>query len=149
MDGHEHVVEVTVEGNADSRSATYPKIGGVLWRWPLVAGLAVILLLVARAFMADRSAGSLRIVQGPLTGERFSLRTGRTRIGSLEDNDVVIGTEVVSRYHAEIRASRKRVQIEDLRSTNGTLVNGVPIQSSPLQPGDRIRIGDVEMVFER
>ena len=38
---------------------------------------------------------------------------------------------------------------ERTRSANGTLVNGAPIQSSPLQPGDRIRIGDVEMVFER
>jgi pSer/pThr/pTyr-binding forkhead associated (FHA) protein len=84
-----------------------------------------------------------------LAEECFALRRGRTRIGSLGDNDVVIASDVVSRYHAEIRANRKKTQIEDLRSTNGTLVNGVPIQSSPLQPGDRIRIGDVEMVFER
>ena len=79
----------------------------------------------------------------------LSLRRGRTRIGSLGDNDVVIDTEVVSRHHAEIRSSRKKIEIQDLESTNGTLVNGVPIESSPLQLGDRIRIGDVEMVFER
>ena len=29
------------------------------------------------------------------------------------------------------------------------VVNGAPIKSSPIQPGDRIRIGDVDMVFER
>jgi VWFA-related protein len=149
MDGNAHVVEVAVEGQPASRSAIYPKIEGALWRWPLAGGLAVIVLLVARAFLGGRSAGSLRIVQGPLAEERFALRRGRTRIGSLGDNDVVIGTDVVSRYHAEIHASRKKTQIEDLRSTNGTLVNGVPIQSSPLQSGDRIRIGDVELVFER
>jgi len=149
MDGGEHVVEVAVGGKPDSRSVTYPKIEAGLWRWPLAGGLAVIALLVARTFMGGRSAGSLRVVQGPLAEKRFLLRRGRTRIGSLGDNDVVIETDVVSRYHAEIHARRKKIRIEDLRSTNGTLVNGVPIQSSPLQPGDRIRIGDVEMVFER
>lgn len=149
MDGSEHVVEVAAEGKPDSRSATYPKIEGGIWRWPLAAGLAVIALLVARTFMGGRSAGSLRVVQGSLPEERFSLRRGRTRIGSLGENDVVIDTDFVSRHHAEIHASGGGFRIEDLRSTNGTLVNGAPIQSSPLQPGDRIRIGDVEMVFER
>jgi VWFA-related protein len=149
MDGNQHVVEVTVEGQPDSRSVTYPKIERGLWRWPLAVGLAVVVLLLVRALVGGRSPGSLRVVQGPLAEERFVLRSGRTRIGSLGDNDVVIDSEIISRHHAEIHASRGKIEIEDLRSTNGTLVNGVPIESSPLQPGDRIRIGDVEMVFER
>ena len=149
MDGSEHVVEVAVEGKPDSRSVSYPTIEGGIWHWPLAAGLAVIALLLARTFLGVGSAGSLRVVHGSLPEERFSLRRGRTRIGSLGENDVVIDTDFVSRHHAEIHASGGRIRIEDLRSTNGTLVNGAPIQSSPLQPGDRIRIGDVEMVFER
>jgi Mg-chelatase subunit ChlD len=149
MGGKEHVVEVAVEGKPDSRSATYPEIEPGLWRWPLAAGMAVIVFLLVRTLMGSRSPGSLRVVHGSLAEERFVLRWGRTRIGSLGDNDVVIDTDVVSRYHAEIHASREKIEIEDLRSTNGTLVNGVPIESSALQPGDRIRIGDVEMVFER
>jgi VWFA-related protein len=148
MGGKEHVVEVAVEGKPDSRSATYPEIEPGLWRWPLAAGMAVIVFLLVRTLMGSRSPGSLRLVHGSLAEERFVLRRGRTRIGSLGDNDVVIDSDVVSRYHAEIHASREKIEIEDLRSTNGTLVNGVPIESSPLQPGDRIRIGDVEMVFE-
>ncbi len=149
MDGSEHVVEVAVEGKPDSRSVSYPTVEGGIWHWPLAAGLAVIALLLARTFLGVGSAGSLRVVHGSLPEERFSLRRGRTRIGSLGENDVVIDTDFVSRHHAEIHASGGRIRIEDLRSTNGTLVNGAPIQSSPLQPGDRIRIGDVEMVFER
>jgi Mg-chelatase subunit ChlD len=149
MDGNPHVVEVAVEGKPDSRGASYPKIERGLWRWPLAAGMAVIVLLVVRALTGGGSPGSLRVVHGPLAEERFPLRRGRTRIGSLGDNDVVIETEVVSRHHAEIHAGRNKIEIEDLRSTNGTLVNGVSVESSPLQPGDRIRIGDVEMVFER
>jgi hypothetical protein len=149
MDGSGHVVEVAVEGKLDSRSALFPEIEAALWLWPLVAGMAVIGFLLVRTAMGSRSPGSLRIVQGPLAEERFALRRGRTRIGSLGDNDVVIDTDVVSRYHAEIHSSRRKIEIRDLRSTNGTLVNGVPVESSPLQPGDRIRVGDVEMVFER
>lgn len=149
MDGSRHVVEVTVEGKPDSRSATYPRIEPAVWGWPIAVGMVVIVYLVVRTLLGSRSPGALRVVHGPLAGQRFALRRGRTRIGSLGDNDVVIDSEVVSRYHAEIRSSRKKIEIDDLRSTNGTLVNGVPVESSPLQPGDRIRIGDVEMVFER
>jgi hypothetical protein len=149
MDGSRHVVAVGVEGKLDSRSALFPKIEAALWLWPLVAGMAVIVLLLLRTAIGSRSPGSLRVVQGPLAEERFALRRGRTRIGSLEDNDVVIDTDVVSRYHAEIHSRGKKTEIRDLRSTNGTLVNGVAVESSPLQPGDRIRVGDVEMVFER
>jgi VWFA-related protein len=148
MDGGDHVVEVAVEGKPDSRSAIYPKIETEIWGWPLAVGLAVIVYLLVRTLVGSRSPGALRVVQGPMAEQRFVLCRGRTRIGSLEDNDVVIDTEVVSRHHAEIRASREKIEIQDLESTNGTLVNGVPIESSPLQPGDRIRIGDVEMVFE-
>ena len=52
------------------------------------------------------------------------------------------------RQHARLRLDNDTWLIEDLGSRNGTLVNGVPIQAGPIQLGDRIRIGDVEMVFE-
>jgi Mg-chelatase subunit ChlD len=149
MDGSPHIVEVVVEGKPDSRGVAYPKIRPAMWRWPVAAGSAVIVLLVVRALTRSRSPGSLRVVDGALEEERIPLRKGRTRIGSLPDNDIVIETLVVSRNHAEIRAGRSKVEIADLQSTNGTLVNGVPVGRRPLQPGDRIRIGEVEMVFER
>jgi pSer/pThr/pTyr-binding forkhead associated (FHA) protein len=38
--------------------------------------------------------------------------------------------------------------IVDLDSTNGTRVNGSPVTSAPLRAGDRIRIGEIEVVFE-
>ena len=114
-----------------------------------VSVYAVVAILLLRALVWGGSPGSLRVLQGPMLDRRFALRRGRTRIGSIADNDVVIDSEVVSRHHAEIRAGLKKIEIEDLRSTNGTLLNGVPIQVSPIQLGDRIRIGDVEMVFEQ
>jgi pSer/pThr/pTyr-binding forkhead associated (FHA) protein len=43
------------------------------------------------------------------------------------------------------------VEIKDLHSENGTLLNGNPVESVPisLQPGDRIQIADVHLVYER
>jgi pSer/pThr/pTyr-binding forkhead associated (FHA) protein len=54
----------------------------------------------------------------------------------------------VSRVHAEIRSEGDQWVIVDLDSTNGTRVNGAPVTSAPLRSGDRIRLGEVEALFE-
>lgn len=57
---------------------------------------------------------------------------------------------IASRRHAVIQQQGERYQLVDQGSVNGTSVNGVPMtayQPHTLRPGDRIRIGDVEMVF--
>jgi pSer/pThr/pTyr-binding forkhead associated (FHA) protein len=61
---------------------------------------------------------------------------------------VAIPVPSVSRVHAEIRSEGEHWVIVDLDSTNGTRVNGAPVSATPLRPGDRIRIGEVEVVFE-
>ena len=81
------------------------------------------------------------------TGDRLEL-SGEVSVGRSAECDLVVSEGQPSRQHAKIVVEAGGVFVEDLGSTNGTLVNGAPIQSSPLQPGDRIRIGDVEMVFE-
>jgi signal transduction histidine kinase len=53
-----------------------------------------------------------------------------------------------SRVHAEIRATELGTQITDLKSSNGTLLNGKKITSSVLHSGDRILIGRTELVFQ-
>jgi hypothetical protein len=149
MDGRSHVAEVVVEGKSDARGAAYPEIKRKLWWWLIPTCVVALALVLAAAFVRGNAVGALRVVHGPFTEARFPLRRGRTRIGSLAENDVVIDSATVSRYHAEIHTSRRTVRIEDLHSTNGTLVNGVPVETSPIQPGDRIRLGEVDMVFER
>jgi len=57
---------------------------------------------------------------------------------------------VASRRHAVIEQQGDHHLLIDLGSINGTSINGVPMtayQPHHLRPGDRIRIGDVEMVF--
>jgi uncharacterized protein YkwD len=69
-------------------------------------------------------------------------------LGSDPQNGLVISNPTVSRRHALIRRRRdgRGWEILDLRSTNGTLVNGRRVSSSaPIAPGDRIMLGGVQM----
>ncbi len=63
-------------------------------------------------------------------------------LGRLDDCDVVLASEAVSRKHARLFFRDGNWVIRDLGSTNGTSVNGVPIGRSRLQPGDEVVLGD-------
>ncbi len=64
-------------------------------------------------------------------------------IGRREDNLVHLPDRNVSRRHARLFQKNGAVLLEDLRSANGTLVNGVRItEAVPLMDGDLVRIGD-------
>jgi pilus assembly protein CpaF len=64
-------------------------------------------------------------------------------IGRLEDNDVVLPRSNVSKRHARIVLKDERYVLLDLKSTNGTYVNGRKINAPLLVgPGDKIYIGD-------
>ena len=64
-------------------------------------------------------------------------------IGRREDNVVHLPDRNVSRRHARLLRKEGSVLLEDLRSANGTLVNGVRItEPVPLGNGDLVRIGD-------
>jgi serine/threonine protein kinase len=72
------------------------------------------------------------------------------RIGRTNDNDIVLPERSVSRQHAVLKTDgRGRTTIEDLNSMNGTMLNSQPVTSArPVMTGDRILIGDCELVFE-
>ena len=79
---------------------------------------------------------------------RFVLRRQLTRIGRTRDNDVVLDSDRVSRYHAEIVRRRDAWMIRDLESRNGIFVNGRRVrEQAPMEAGDRIRIGRLEFTF--
>ncbi|MFJ3234369.1 FHA domain-containing protein [Streptomyces sp. NPDC086787] len=66
------------------------------------------------------------------------------RIGRAADNDLVVDDLVVSRRHAELRAlADGTYEIADLGSHNGTYLNGRPVTSAAVQPGDIVGIGHV------
>ena len=65
----------------------------------------------------------------------------RTRIGRGSDNELVLDTKHVSRYHAVLLAGPVHTSIEDLNSTNGVFVNGKRVARQVLKDGDRVMVG--------
>ena len=80
----------------------------------------------------------------------YDLATNRVLIGRETGNDIVVSDLNASRQHAQIEFEAQGIWvITDLGSTNGTLVNGQPVQRRGLQNGDRITIGVTEFVFSQ
>ncbi len=78
----------------------------------------------------------------PLNGETAS-------IGRASDCTIPIKDRYLSRKHAEIAAVGGVWVLKDCGSANGTFLNGMRVERDhPLHTGDRIRLGDTEIVFE-
>jgi signal transduction histidine kinase len=91
---------------------------------------------------------SLFVIQGADQGKRFELTTGVVPIGRDHSNAVRLHDTEVSRRHAELRFARDACQIVDLKSANGTFVNGQPIDHSALSSGDRVQLGQTVMLYQ-
>ncbi|HWL11333.1 MAG TPA: SpoIIE family protein phosphatase [Planctomicrobium sp.] len=62
--------------------------------------------------------------------------------------DLVIPRQAISRFHAQVIASRDSFYLEDMGSTNGTFLNGRRLaKREPLSDGDRITLHDVSIGF--
>ena len=84
---------------------------------------------------------SLLVIQGANQGARFELADTPVLVGRGVRNAIRILDTEVSRHHAEIDYADGDYRIRDCDSSNGTFVNGQPIQSAPLRNGDQIQIG--------
>ncbi len=78
-----------------------------------------------------------------LSDRNIQLRNGENSIGRRAEASICVRSLQVSRHHARIIVQANRAYIEDLGSTNGTLVNGHPIlEPTRLRDGDRVLLGD-------
>ncbi len=81
-------------------------------------------------------------------GERFDL-IGGLSIGRSQEADVRIEDRYASSLHARIFSREGRAYVEDMSSTNGTLLNDGQLHGeAELIDGDVVRIGDTELRFE-
>ena len=71
----------------------------------------------------------------------------RTRIGRGSDNELVLDTKHISRYHAVLLAGPVHTSIEDLNSTNGVFVNGKRVSRHILKDGDRVTVGRTQFRY--
>lgn len=82
--------------------------------------------------------------------QEFDLPPGETILGRSPECHVTIDDPLVSREHAKILVDGERVILRDLGSRNGSKVNGQQVRGEiPLEDGDRVRIGNQEVVFSR
>jgi pSer/pThr/pTyr-binding forkhead associated (FHA) protein len=79
--------------------------------------------------------------------EEHQLSKERTTIGRRPHNDIAIDNLAVSGEHAVIVTILNDSFLEDLGSTNGTMVNGSPVKKHFLQNGDTIELGKYSLKF--
>jgi len=90
----------------------------------------------------------LVVMSGPLEGTVHAIADGPLSLGRDPANQVMIGDSAVSRKHCAISQVTQGIyEVSDLDSHNGTFVNGIQVTRTPIQHGDRIRIGTSEFVF--
>src|SRR5699024_725047 len=79
------------------------------------------------------------------SGRTFRLQRGSNLLGRGQDAAFRLPDTGVSRQHADVRFDGREALLSDLGSTNGTTVNGGPIQDWQLADGDVIRVGHSEI----
>lgn len=77
----------------------------------------------------------------------FDLVDPEVHIGRELDNALRIPDPSISRHHCVIRKAGAGYEVQDLQSSNGVLLNGNRVQSSPLKHGDRITLGQIHLTF--
>jgi two-component system, cell cycle response regulator len=91
---------------------------------------------------------ALVMLEGELPGQVFRLRPGRQIIGRRPECDIRVRERAVSGIHAEVIRVRDTVTINDLASTNGTVVNGMRIRTPfPLLQGTLVKLGNCVFRF--
>lgn len=92
------------------------------------------------AVVEVRTDGRL-VAARPFTGG--TLRVGRTR-----DNELVLIDDRVSRHHGRLTARQGVVVYTDLRSTNGSYLNGTRVREIVLGSGDVVRLGNSTLTIQ-
>ena len=87
----------------------------------------------------------------PVTGSlTFRMSPGSMKtVGRAARADFIVDAALVSRLHCRLEAHDQRLEVVDLSSTNGTYVNDQKVARAALSPGDRLRVGRVELRIHR
>lgn len=92
----------------------------------------------------------LAVTRGARPGEVLPLsEESAISIGRARANDVVLDDSSVSSQHCRVRPEQGRFVLYDLKSTNGTLVNGRRVERHLLEEGDVIQVGETNLQFRR
>ncbi len=96
----------------------------------------------------DAPFGKLVLVQAGGPELEFELSKTAISIGRAQINDIVLNDARVSRSHARLEIGPTAITIVDLGSSNGTRLNGLPVQRAELKPGDMLNVGSSSLRYE-
>ncbi len=94
----------------------------------------------------QRDRAYLIVLAGGNVGEMYRLDEGETFLGRGQTATIKLMDDGISRKHARIVQQGGEVMIEDMRSSNGTIVNGAPVSTQLLKDGDKIRLGSTTIL---
>lgn len=114
------------------------------------SGFIAAIVNLGSDYVPTRGAGApaaalLLVVGGPLAGREISLPKGHFTIGRAAGNDVVLDEPLISKRHARIEIGSS-VEIVDLNSANGIVIDGGLVQRLRVIPGQRFFLGDTELI---
>jgi hypothetical protein len=78
----------------------------------------------------------------------FPLSRDAYTLGRHRNNDIVISDPKVSSFHARIDRSAEGFTLNDLKSRNGTFLNGKRIETGVLTTGDEVRLGTARLLYK-
>src|SRR5262245_15518557 len=90
---------------------------------------------------------TFQVIEGVDKGRVFRALPIPVTIGREEGNLLRLNDERVSRFHAKVQIDNEDVILTDLDSTNGTRINGNPVQIRRIRPGDRVGLGRSILIF--
>jgi hypothetical protein len=113
---------------------------------------AVAMPLSSTGSMPGNAIWTLRVLKSPTipVGAAYALKLGAHALaGRSLEMDIFLDDTFVSSKHALFEVTAAGLQLEDLRSTNGTQVNGADTEGAVLlRPGDRVEVGDTVFQVE-
>lgn len=135
----DYMLALQVEGAVDVADASTAAIA--------TQGLPDAQTAMIAAPAEPRPPARLVMLTPPAPGAEFALSRERQRIGRAEDLPIWVNHRSISREHAEIVRDAEGFKLVDLGSANGVRLNGKDVESSPLQPGDVVELGQVRFRF--
>src|ERR1044071_5263367 len=97
--------------------------------------------------LAELMNPRLVAINGSKKGTTFPLTADRITIGRESASVVSLHHASVSRRHCVIEREGEEFKIRDLNSSNGTFVNGHPVNDKVLNHADQVRVGSIALLF--
>ena len=127
-------------------------LGGAVWFWQRRNARPPTPLMARQELRPPEPEGPedgwLVGTGGDVLGKTFRVGFRTFTIGREGTNYIQVVDGEVSRKHCQVTQREGYLQIVDMKSENGTFINGEPIANGRLLPGDQLRLGAARLVYE-